>query len=257
VTGDAPIRAFLVDDEPLALKRLARLLEATKRVEIVGRATDPKQALAQLAAAPVDVVFLDIHMPGLSGFQVVEQLPAKSMVVFTTAYDQHAVAAFEVNAVDYLLKPIERERLQQALDRLTVRREDPARDDLRDALARLAGFLRGESHLGHLASRVGERVQLIPIDEVTHVFARERATYAATPTAEHMLDATILELEKKLDPAKFFRIHRGTLVNLDWVGELHADFGGRLVVRLRGDTRHELVVSRDRVRPLKERLGLS
>ena len=256
MTGEAPIRAFLVDDEPLALKRLARLLEATKRVEIVGRATDPKQAITQLAEIPVDVVFLDIHMPGLSGFQVVERLPATCMVVFTTAYDQHAVAAFEVNAVDYLLKPIERERLSQALDRIAARREDPARDDLRGALTRLAGFLRGESHLGHLASRVGERVQLIPVDQVTHVFARERATYAATTAAEHMLDATILELERKLDPAKFFRIHRGTLVNLDWVGELHADFGGRLLIRLRGDTRQELVVSRDRVRPLKERLGL-
>ncbi len=253
----APIRAFLVDDEPLALKRLARLLDATKRVEIVGRATDPKQAIAQLGAASVDVVFLDIHMPGLDGFRVIEQLPAKCMVVFTTAYDQHAVAAFEVNAVDYLLKPIERERLSQALDRIAARREDPARDDLRGALTRLASALRAETHLAHLASRVGERVQLIPVAQVTHVFSRDRATYAATATAEHMLDATILELERKLDSAKFFRIHRGTLVNLDWVGELHADFGGRLVVRLRGDARHELVVSRDRVRPLKERLGLA
>ncbi len=192
------IRAFLIDDEPLALKRLARLLEATRRVEIVGRATDPAQGLAELAEASVDVVFLDIHMPGLSGFQVVEQMPANAMVVFTTAYDQHA-----------------------------------------------------------LASRVGERVQLIPVDEVTHVFSRDRGTYAATRTAEHMLDVTIVDLERKLDPAKFVRIHRGTLLNLAWVHELHADFGGRLVVRLRGDTRRELVVSRDRVRPLKERLGLT
>lgn len=257
MNGGAPIRAFLIDDERLALKRLARLLEATKRVEIVGRATDPAQGLAQLAEAAVDVVFLDIHMPGLSGFQVVERLPSTAMVVFTTAYDQHAVAAFEVNAVDYLLKPIERERLSAALDRIAARRADPAAGDLRGALARLAGYLRGEAHLGHLASRVGERVHLIPVGEVTHVLARDRATYAVTATAEHMLDTTIVELERKLDPAKFVRIHRGTLLNLAWVSELHADFAGRLIVRLRGDKRHELVVSRDRVRPLKERLGLA
>jgi DNA-binding LytR/AlgR family response regulator len=256
VTGGGAIRAFLVDDEPLALKRLARLLEATKRVDIAGRATDPKQAIAQLAETPVDVVFLDIHMPGLDGFRVVEQLPSRCMVVFTTAYDQHAVAAFEVNAVDYLLKPVEQGRLAQALDRVVARRDDPARDDLRGALTRLSGFLRAEHHLAHLASRAGERVQLIPVDQVTHVYAKDRATYAATATTEHMLDATILELERKLDPAKFFRIHRGILVNLDWVGELHGDFGGRLLIRLRGDTRRELVVSRDRVRPLKGRLGL-
>ena len=251
------LRAFLIDDEPLALKRLARLLEATKRVEIVGRATDPAEGLAELAEAVVDVVFLDIHMPGLTGLQVARRLPPAAKVVFTTAYDQHAVAAFELNAVHYLLKPIDRDRLTTALDRVAARTEGSPRDDLRATLERLEGYLRGEAHLAHLASRVGERVQLIPVDEVTHVFARERATYAATATAEHMLDATILELERKLDPAKFLRIHRGTLLNLAWVSELHADFGGKLVVRLRGATRHELVVSRDRVRPLKERLGLS
>jgi two-component system, LytTR family, response regulator len=256
VSDGAPIRAFLIDDEPLALKRLGRLLEATKRVVIVGRATDPAQGLAQLATQGVDVIFLDIHMPGLTGFQVIERLPPGANVVFTTAYDQHAVAAFEVNAVDYLLKPIERERLHATLDRIAARRAEPA-GDLRSTLERLASSLRADTHLGHLASRIGGRVQLIPVDEVTHVFARDRGTYAATPTAEFMLDAPLVELERKLDPAKFFRVHRGTLVNLAWIHELHADVAGQLVIRLRGDTRPELTVSRDRVRPLKERLGLA
>ena len=251
------LRAFLVDDEPLALKRLARLLEASGRVVIVGRATDPAKALAQLATDAVDVVFLDIHMPGLSGLQVAERLPPNAMVVFTTAYEQHAVAAFEVNAVDYLLKPIVRERLHATLDRLAGRRDDPARTGLRETLERLTSHLRGATHLSHLASRVGERVQLIPVEEVTHVFARDRATYAATAAAEHMLDAPIVELERKLDPARFIRIHRSALINVTYVGELHADFGGRLLVRLKDQPRTELVVARDRVRPLKERLGLA
>jgi two-component system LytT family response regulator len=253
----ALLRAFLVDDEPLALKRLARLLEASGRVAIVGRATDPAKALAELAADAVDVVFLDIHMPGLSGLQVAERLPPRALVVFTTAYEQHAVAAFEVNAVDYLLKPIVRERLHATLDRLAARRDDPARAGLRETLERLTSQLRGATHLSHLASRVGERVHLIPVEEVTHVFARDRATYAATAAAEHMLDAPIVELERKLDPARFIRIHRGALVNVRYVGELHADFGGRLLVRLKDQPRTELVVARDRVRPLKERLGLT
>ena len=250
------IRAFLIDDEPLALKRLARLLEATRRVEIVGQATDPAQALTDIASAAPDVVFLDIHMPALSGLQVATELPPSVMVVFTTAYDQHALAAFEVNAVDYLLKPIERGRLSATLDRLAARRHDPAGLDLRGALERLARDLR-PAHLEHLASRMGERVQLIPVDQVTHVYARDRATYAATVTSDHMLDVTIVDLERRLDPAKFFRIHRNTLLNVAWVSELHADLGGRLVVRLRGERRPELVVARDRVRPLKERLGLT
>ena len=253
----ALLRAFLVDDEPLSLKRLARLLEASGRVAIVGRATDPAKALAQLTADAVDVVFLDIHMPGLSGLQVAERLPPNALVVFTTAYEHHAVAAFEVNAVDYLLKPIVPERLHATLDRLAARRDDPARAGLRETLERLTSHLRGATHLSHLASRVGERVHLIPVEEVTHVFARDRATYAATAAAEHMLDAPIIELERKLDPARFFRIHRGALVNVTYVGELHADFGGRLLVRLKNQPRTELVVARDRVRPLKERLGLT
>ena len=251
-----PIRAFLIDDEPLALKRLARLLEATGRVEIVGRATDPEKALAQVSGQPVDVVFLDIQMPGLSGFQVVERLPTEPMVVFTTAYDRHAVRAFETNAVDYLLKPIERARLDRTLDRVARRRLGSAGGEMRGVLERLAQTLRAPTFLDQLASRAGDRVHLIPVEQVTHVFAKDRATYAVTGGAEHMLDVTIADLERKLDPARFLRIHRGALVNLAWIGELHAYFGGRLLVRLKNDRRTELVVSRDRVRALKERLGL-
>ena len=258
MTTRSPIRAFLIDDEPLALARLARMLEATGRVEVAGRATDPGLGLRQVATADVDVLFLDIHMPGLTGFEVVERLPAGPFVVFTTAYDEHAVKAFETTALDYLLKPIAPARLDRTLDRVASRRaEAGSGDDLRIALARLAQHLRAPAFLEHLASRAGCSVTLIRVDRVTHVIARDRATYAATASGEHMLDVTIAELERKLDPAKFFRIHRGTLVNLAWLGELHADFGGRLLLRLRDERRTELVVSRDRVRPLRQRLGLA
>lgn len=249
------LRAYLIDDEPLALKRLARMLEATGRVEIVGRATDPAEGLREVIARPVDVLFLDIHMPGLSGFEVVERVPPGPAVVFTTAHDRHALQAFEVNAIDYLLKPIERARLDRALDRLAGRRNGGG-EDLRAALDRLARQLRGTAFLEHLASRVRDRVHLIALGEVTHVLARDRATYAVTATAEHLLDMTIAELERRLDPARFFRIHRGALVNVAWVGELRADEDGHLRICLKDARRTELVVARDRVRALKERLGL-
>jgi two-component system LytT family response regulator len=253
----APLRAFLIDDEPLALRRLARMLEATGRVEVVGRATDPEQGLRQIAARPVDVLFLDIHMPGLSGFQVVERVPPGPMVVFTTAYDQHAVRAFEVNAIDYLLKPIERARLDLTLERLVRRRDEPAGGGVREALDSLARDLRASPFLDHVASRVRDRVHLIPVGEVTHLLARERATYAVTAAGEHMLDMTLAELERRLDPARFFRIHRAIIVNVAWVGELRADGRGHLSAGLRDTRRTELPVSRDRTRPLKERLGLA
>ena len=252
----ARLRAFVLDDEPLAVKRLVRLLAATGRVDVVGSATDPAQAVAELGGTPVDVVFLDIQMPGLTGFEVVERLAGDIIVVFTTAYDRHAVQAFETSAADYLLKPIEPARLERTLDRIERRRAEPA-GDLRGVVERVVRELRGPSFLEHLASRTGDRVRLVPVAQVTHVAARDRATYAVTAAGEHMLDVSIVELERRLDPSKFTRIHRGTLVNLAWIGELHADFGGRLIVRLRDDRRTELPVSRDRVRALKERLGVT
>jgi two-component system LytT family response regulator len=250
------LKAFLIDDEPLALKRLGRMLQATGRVELVGQATDPLKGLEQLAAAPVDVLFLDIHMPGLTGFQVVERIPAGPAVVFTTAHDEHAVRAFEVNAVDYLLKPVERARLDATLDRLAGRRDTAGEGDLRVTLQRLAEQLRGSGFLDHVASKTRDRVQLIAVDQVTHLVARQRATYAVTAAGEHMLDMTLLELERRLDPARFFRVHRAMLVNLAYIGELRADEDGHLIVCLNDATRSELPVSRDRVRALKERLGI-
>jgi len=251
-----PLRAFLIDDEPLALRRLARLLEATDRVAIVGRATDPAVGLSALADLGVDVLFLDIQMPGLSGFDVVERLPAGPMVVFTTAYDQHALQAFEANAADYLLKPIERARLDRTLDRLERRRAEPRQEDLRPALQALARSLWTPPFLERLASRVGERIHLLDVADVTHLMARGRGVYAVTASGEHLLDSTLAELERRLDPARFLRIHRATVVQLAWIDEVHSHFGGRLIIRLR-DTKHtEVEVSRDRARLLRERLGL-
>lgn len=250
------LRAFLIDDEPLALRRLARLLEDTGRVDVVGRATDPEAGLAELAALPVDVLFLDIQMPGLSGFQVVERLLPGPMIVFTTAYDHHAVHAFEANAADYLLKPIERRRLDRTLDRLEGRRTEPRRDDLRAVVDAVVRSLHGPVFLDRLASRIGERVHLLDVADVTHLVTRDRAVYAVAGAKEHLLDGTLAELERRLDPARFFRIHRGALVQLAWVAEVHAHFGGRLLVRLKDSARTELEVARDRARALKDRLGL-
>src|SRR5579862_5147810 len=112
------LRVYVVDDEQLAVQRLTRLLEATGRVEIAGSTIDPEEALAFLRAHAVDVLFLDIQMPGLTGFELLEQVDAEPTVIFTTAYDEHALQAFQVNSIDYLLKPIDPDRLARALDKL-------------------------------------------------------------------------------------------------------------------------------------------
>ena len=127
-------RAYLVDDESLALERLAKLLRATRRIDVVGRTTNPKTAVHFLSSAQVDVVFLDIHMPELSGFEVLDRLPNQPPVIFTTAYDQYALKAFEVNSIDYLLKPIDPKQLDRALKKLEANRINGRQAELTDTL---------------------------------------------------------------------------------------------------------------------------
>jgi two-component system LytT family response regulator len=242
------LRAFLVDDEPLALGRLERLLAATGRVEIVGRETDPEAALARLAATTeIDVLFLDIQMPGMSGFDLLAQLPAPPPVVFTTAYDQHALRAFATSSVDYLLKPIGPAELERALTKLE-RLERRVIDKLAAALGTRTGG--GARPPERIASRLGSKTRLIEVARITHFFASDKLTYAVVDGKDHVVDTSIAELETRLGQG-FFRIHRKTLVNLAFVAELDAG-----TVRLSDVARTELDVARDRVTPLKAALGI-
>ncbi len=248
------MRAFLVDDEALALKRLSRMLSATGRVEVVGAHTDPVEAVAIVLNVKPDVLFLDIEMPGMTGFEMLAKLDPQPIVVFTTAYDQYALKAFGVNSVDYLLKPIEPIQLNRALDKIDrMRGGTEPRQEIRDLLQRLSSQPEYPARIG---SRIGERTEFIDLASVTHFFAADKLTYAATPAKNYVVDHTIQELEQKLDPRKFVRIHRATLVNLDHLHDLHAWFAGRMMVRLKDEKKTELAVSRDRVKALKERLGI-
>jgi two-component system LytT family response regulator len=255
------MRAFLVDDESLALKRLQRMLAATGRVEIAGTSTDPVEAIEAIVKAKPDVLFLDIEMPGMTGFQMLSKLDPQPLIVFTTAYDQYALEAFGVNSVDYLLKPIEAAQLTRALDKVDrMRGGVEPRPEIQKLLDRLSTLAAGggsqPTYPDRIASRTGERVELIELARVTHFFARDKLTYAATAAKNYVVDHTIQELEQKLDPRKFVRIHRAILLNVDYVHELNTWFAGRMMVRLKDEKHTELTVSRDRVRVLKERLGV-
>ena len=154
------IRAFVVDDEPLAVKRLARMLEETRRVEVAGTSTDPVDALAALGGQAPDVLFLDIQMPGMTGFEMLSLLDPQPLVVFTTAYDQYALQAFEVNSIDYLLKPVEERHLARALDKLERLRATPAPPpDWKSVLAQISaavGAPASESHTPGATSLIGQ-----------------------------------------------------------------------------------------------------
>lgn len=247
------MRAYLLDDEPLALSRLERMLRATGRVEIAGSHHDPVEAVGQLAQLRPDVLFLDIQMPGLTGFELLAALDPEPLVIFTTAWDQYALEAFQANSVDYLLKPIEPERLDRALDK-AARLHGGPHPDVSAVLTQL--LRRNPAWMERIASRTGEKVELVDLARVTHFFASEKLTFAATPERNYVVSQTIAELETKLNPARFIRIHRSAILSLDHVQELHSDFGGRMIARLKDGKRTELPVSRDRVRGLKQHLGL-
>ena len=256
------IRAFVVDDEPLAVRRLKRMLDETGRVEMAGSSSDPVDALAALAETKVDVLFLDIQMPGMTGFEMLGMMDPQPLVVFTTAFDQYALKAFEVNSIDYLLKPIEERHLARALDKIERLHASAApAPDWKALVAQLAGALKqpgaalAAEYPERIASRLGDRIHILDLAKVTHFFAQEKLTFAAMEGKNHVVDHTISDLEQKLDPHHFFRIHRSTLLNLAWVKELDAWFGGRFLVRLKDAKSTELQVARERVQELKKRLG--
>jgi two-component system, LytTR family, response regulator len=248
-------RAYIVDDERLAVQRLARLLAATGRVEIAGSTTDPEEALAFLHANQVDVVFLDIQMPGMTGFDLLARLDRDPLVIFTTAYDQYALNAFDVSSIDYLLKPIEAERLDRALDKLDRVAVQP-RPDVRALARQLAAELAPARRLERLASRVGERTTVLETVRISHFAARDKLTFAVVNGREHVIDYSLAQLEERLDPRRFVRIHRSTIVNAGFIQELFPAVDGGMLVRLRDDVKTELSVARDRVRDLKDRLGI-
>lgn len=249
------MRAFLVDDERLAIERLSRLLAQTGRVEVVGSSTDPEAALGAIDAARPDVLFLDIQMPALTGFELLEQLPLVVPVIFTTAYDEHALRAFATNSVDYLLKPVDADRLTHALDKLERLTTGHA-PDMRALARELATHLGQTRRIERLASKVGDRTTLLDVARVSHFVAKDKLTFAVLGGREHIVDPTLTQLEAQLDPRRFVRIHRSTIVNTASIAELHTDVDGGLLVRLKDEARTDLSVARDRVRDLKDRLGI-
>lgn len=253
------MRAYLVDDEELALKRLKRLIEADGRLTVVGSASDPIVALEEIPRLDPDVLFLDVQMPEIDGFQLIARLEGSYLTVFATAYDQYALQAFEVNSVDYLLKPVEAPQLARAIQKLERMHGGSApRPDLTALLEQMSAALRNVrgGELDRIASRTGDHVRFLELARISHFYSEDKLTFAATAEKNWVVDRTITELEERLDPARFVRVHRSTLVNLRYIDELYPWFGGRYLLRLKDAKKTEIAVSRDRLKELKQRLGL-
>ena len=269
-----PLRVLVADDEALARQRLEDLLRKESNVEIVGTAGDGDAAVAAIAKLNPDLVFLDVQMPGRTGFDVVRDVGADKMppTIFVTAYDRFALQAFNVAAVDYLLKPFDDERFEQAFRRarhlIELKEVGRLTEQLRallqnEALAAAAGgAVTPTAESPHSAGRYLERiavemrgqVRVVPVDTIEYITAS--GPYAEIHVGEktYIIRERMQTLEERLDPARFFRIHRSVIVRLDRIDTLLREPGGDYAVQLKNGAR--LSVSRNRVEPLEQWMGL-
>jgi DNA-binding LytR/AlgR family response regulator len=235
--------ALIAEDESLLRAQLiARLAEAWPELEIVGEAENGEDAVAMIEEAKPDVVFLDIRMPGLSGIEVARRLGGRCHLVFVTAYDEYAVAAFDEGAIDYVLKPVTAERIAKVVTRVKARLASPPLD-LTALLARLAERENASAPLKWIRASLGPTMQMIPVGDVLYFQAEDKYTKVVTDSGEALIKKPIKELYEELDPEAFWQIHRGTIVNLRAIARVERDWRDQPVITLRSRP-EKLTVSR-------------
>jgi DNA-binding LytR/AlgR family response regulator len=258
-----PIRALVVDDELLAREELCHLLGEAPDVEVIGQAADGVDALKMVPELEPDLVFLDVQMPGLTGFEVARRLVEADQIrplVFVTAFGDYAVEAFSVNAVDYLLKPVDAVRLNQTLDRVRKRlaADGSAKTQFTTAdierVERVIASL--ETRQEQVAIRIGQRYLLVPANEISHASVIDETLLVATQTASGQSNyRTLDELHARLDPAIFWRVHRSHLVNIRNVKEVVPLFSRNFVLKMKDAKGSEIPVSRAQTKRLKDYFG--
>jgi two-component system LytT family response regulator len=275
------LKAIIVDDEAPARKRLAKLLAPHVRagqISIEAEAVDGFDALSQLQESKFDLMFLDVQMPELNGFDVLERLAeeARPVVIFTTAFDEYAVKAFEASAIDYLLKPVDKKRLADAVsraERLVGQSESRSEDDERiammlDWLEKQADYGKTEKvgadqYLKQLSVPYRDRLVVVPVDHIVSAEVRDGITRlmvledrpnVGSKNTEYIVSYTLEQLEANLDPELFMRVHRSAIVRLDTIKEMVTWFSGRLKLVLTGG--HEVIASRERSKLLRQRMSI-
>lgn len=239
------IQTLIVDDMLLARQRLRRYLKADPDIEIIGEMTNGGEAIAAIKELKPDLVFLDVQMPEIDGFDVVENIGAEKMpaVIFVTAFDHFALRAFEVHALDYLLKPFDEERLRMALNRAKSIIQNPENENLDLRLRKLLEDFKGEpKYLKRLAVKSAGRTIYVHVDEIDWISAAGNYLEIHVGKQKYLIREKLSAIETKLNPEKFVRIHRSTVINVEQIKELHPLFNGDQVIYLRDGS--ELVVSR-------------
>jgi two-component system LytT family response regulator len=259
-----PIRTVIVDDEPLGRSRIAALLEEEDDIQIVAQCGDGAEALRVIGESQPQLLFLDIQIPEMTGFELLRSLDRVNppIVIFVTAHDEFALQAFDVHALDYLLKPFDDERFYQALDRARTHLHDhdatALRHRLRDFLREANGDIgsppadRERRRLTRIVVKDGDRILFLKVDDIDWIEAADYYAKIHVAGSTYMIRETLANLEEQLDPERFVRIHRSTIVNLDRVQEMQPWFHGAFVVILVDGT--ELRLSRSRREHLQTRL---
>ena len=252
-------QTILIDDEPLARKRLARLLSKYEGIfEIIAEAGNGKEGLEKIEQHKPDLIFLDIEMPLMNGFQMLQNLKHMPIVVFSTAYDQFAIKAFEQNSIDYLLKPVEQSRLDVTVNKLKqfnkVSSSSPALDV--NNLMSLIDSLKPKKEITAIPVKIGDRIVIVNFSEIAYFEAKEKYVFIYTTQGkEYLIDDSLNTLEEKL-PSNFIRIHRAYMINKNKVKELRKSFKGNLVVYMDDVNQTKLTSGVTHTAELKEKLGL-
>ena len=250
------IRTLIVDDEPLARDKIRMFLERDPEIEIIGECVDGVHAVASIEESNPDLLFLDIQMPGKDGFEVLRTVGVDRVaaVIFVTAYDEHALRAFEYHALDYLLKPFAANRFQDALTHAKSQLLSEPESPFKKQLMTLLGSVDGDSrYIRRLVVKTSGRIVFLKVEEVDWIEAAGNYLTLHVGAASHLIRETMNDLESRLDPAQFLRIHRSTIVNIDRIREMQPLFHGDFTVILMNGTR--LMLSRNYKSRLPRHLG--
>lgn len=248
------LKTIIIDDEPLARQRIKRLLQLYDFIEIVAEGAHGKEGLELINELNPDLVFLDIEMPVMNGFEMLAELSTQPKIIFTTAYDQYAMKAFEENSVDYLLKPIEKERLAKTMLKLQTAGFQQ-KDDL-PLFKQLIEQLRPQKQISTLTVKIGDRMLLIKLQDIYHIQAEEKYVFLHTSDGHnHLTDFTLASLEGKL-PDNFVRVHRSSIINIHRIKEIRKSFNGAFVFVMDDIGNSRISSSRSYGEELRERFEI-
>lgn len=246
--------AIIIDDEQLARKRLLRLLEPyNDLIEVIGEAADGEQGLSLVEEKQPDLIFLDLEMPVLNGFEMLKQLIHNPVIIFTTAYEEFAIKAFEQNSIDYLLKPIEKDRLMLSMEKLKKFNKNSFDKKM---LLNTIEQSQSSKEIRSFPVKIGDKILLIRLEDLVYIEANEKYVFFHTSDGkEYLTDHTLAYLENKL-PDHFMRVHRGTIVNTEKIKEFHKSFNGAYVLVMDDKPQSRLTSSRSYGDDIKTLIGL-